>query len=335
MFASPHDHNEDDLMRTRQTLSLATVAACMDVDGPCTGSSPRPGILAAATLLAAAVVAVQPADAQVMQRRAPPPSAATTIAPASGAVAMMASWDRLPGCAKRISIAALTQIYVIGCANDKDVLIHHWQQDHWEATQARGVALAAVSNLRTATINDASHTMFSGVMPVMSDGTIGGVPGEPLLQDLASGGGWLWGVRAANGDHWGGTVVRRNNALHLVDDDDGVFQDFGNVYMKRIAVGLSDGAAWTIGENGEIYRQVNQGVGWLPQPGCATSIANAGKDDVWVIGCDAPDAEGNRAIYRWTGGNWQRVAGLAKEIALQPDGRAWALTADGAVWRQK
>jgi len=104
--------------------------------------------------------------------------------------------------------------------------------------------------------------------------------------------------------------------------------------MKRIAAGVSDAIAWAVGEDGKIYRQVNQGVAWIEQPGCATAIANGGKEQVWVIGCDEPDAEGNRGIYRWNGNTFLRVPGLAREIAVQSDGKPWVLAGDGGVWRR-
>jgi hypothetical protein len=108
---------------------------------------------------------------------------------------------------------------------------------------------------------------------------------------------------------------------------------FGDLHAQRIAAGLSDAIAWVIGEDGRIYRQVNSGDGWIEKPGCGTAIANAGNDNVWVVGCDAPDVAGNRGVYQWDGSTWVKRPGSGVEIALQPDGKPWLLQADGSIWR--
>jgi hypothetical protein len=239
----------------------------------------------------------------------------------------MAGWERLPGCARRISIASSTQIYVTGCAEGPDVLIHHWNQDHWESTGVSGVSVAAVHNLSQGGPGSGIAPL-NGPMPITKLAiTSGG------LQERSAGGGWLWGILAPSGDHWGGKVVR-THCIPMTDDaGECAWQGFGDLYMKRIAAGVTDAIAWAVDENGKIYRQVNSGVAWIEQPGCATTIANGGKEQVWIIGCDEPDAEGNRGIYRWDGARFKRVPGVAKEIAVQSDGKPWVLTGDGGVWR--
>ena len=243
-------------------------------------------------------------------------------------LSMMTGWEQLPGCARRISIAALTLIYVTGCAEGPDILIHHWNKDHWESTGLSGVSVAAVHNLAQGGPSSVAGP-FNGPMAITQLAiTTGG------LQERSAGGGWLWGILGPSGDHWGGKVVR-THCMALIDDSgECAWQAFGDIYMKRIGAGVTDAIAWAVGEDGKIYRQVNSGVSWIEQPGCATAIANGGKEQVWIIGCDEPDAEGNRGIYRWTGNTFARVPGLAKEIAVQADGKPWVLTADGGVWRR-
>jgi hypothetical protein len=255
-------------------------------------------------------------------------AAAASRVGGANVVSMMTGWERLPGCARRISIAALTHIYVTGCAEGPDILIHHWNKDHWDSTGLSGVSVAAVYNLAQGGPGSVAPP-FSGPMPITQQAiTQGG------LQERAAGGGWLWGILAPAGDHWGGRVVR-THCIALTDDSgECAWQGFGDIYMKRIAAGVTDAIAWAVGEDGKIYRQVNRGVAWIEKPGCATAIANGGKEQVWIIGCEEPDAEGNRGIYRWNGSAFVRIAGLAKEIAVQSDGRPWVLTGDGGVWRR-
>ncbi|MEO8017941.1 MAG: hypothetical protein ABI769_09015 [Pseudomonadota bacterium] len=240
-------------------------------------------------------------------------------------LSMMTGWERLPGCAKRISIAALTQIYVTGCGDASDTPIFHWNKDHWDPIGRSGVSVAGASNVAQGP--DAAAGVFSGPFPITTVEIAGGG-----FQERSSGGGWLWGIAAPQGDHWGG-IVFRTHCFSRSDQSECQWQPFGDIYMKRIGAGVTDAVAWAVGEDGKIYRQVNQGVAWTEKPGCATTIANGGKEQVWVIGCDEPDAEGNRGIYRWKAGTFVRVPGLAKEIAVQSDGKPWVLTGDGGVWR--
>ena len=178
------------------------------------------------------------------------------------------------------------------------------------------------------------------ILPV--DGVVGGNPYYTELQEAASGGGWIWAIGAASGNHLGGTV-RRSDGLPEANCDTengGICSDhkwsvFGNLYAKRIAAGLSDAVAWIIGEDGKIYRQLNTGDGWIDKPGCATAIANAGNDNVWIIGCDATDASGNRNVYQWDGNDWVKRPGSGVEIALQADGKPWLVQADGGIWRHR
>jgi len=240
---------------------------------------------------------------------------------------MTGAWERLPDCAKRISIASATRIYVVGCGGAGDLLIHRWVQDHWESTGLAGVSVAAVEGLPS-WAGGALPT--SGFLPVTAADTAR----PDGFQEQATGGGWWWGIMSAAGQHSGGPVFRSN--CRPSDAPGGCRPEgFGGTLMSRIAAGLTDGIAWVIGEDGRIYRQVDAGSGWLDRPGCATSIANAGGDRVWVVGCEEPDADGNRPIYHWNGSDWTRMPGAAKEIAVEPDDRAWVLTADGGIWRRR
>lgn len=126
----------------------------------------------------------------------------------------------------------------------------------------------------------------------------------------------------------------------------------------RITAGLTDAVAWVVNSQGRIFRQnyckgtdPDESViespfckdiapGWEEIPGCARTIANGGRNQVWIIGCDE-DRSGNASIYQYAGPasgpiagpRWTKRAGRAKEIAVDPFGRPWAVMANGTVWR--
>jgi hypothetical protein len=264
----------------------------------------------------------------------PAPQVDQRAAVASPDAAMITWYDRIPGCAKRISIASLTRIYVIGCSNSPDTLVFRWMNDHFEPAGVSAASIAAAEGFRQGGTGP-NNPAFTGVFPIVS----AEIADPNAMQEKAVGGGWMWAIKSPSGNHWGGMVMRTNclplGSSMMGERGDCDFKSFGGGYMKRIAAGLTDGIAWAVAEDGKVYRQVNQGDGWLKRGGCATSIANAGGDNVWIIGCDPPDANGNRKILRWRKGAWQVTPGAGVEIALQPNGIPWVLTADGAIWRRK
>ena len=289
-----------------------------------------------------------PSTVRRLSRAAPEASASSVVA-GTNALAMSTQWERMPGCAKRISIAALTEIWVIGCSADLDTLIFHWQEGGWHMDGRTAHSIAAVSELPLK--KNKFLGKVSGVITVSDYGSVV-IDNHPLpvrFQEVATGGGWIWGVLRQVGDHLGGRVVRSDGLPQTTDcssagigiGEMGYCTDyswsppFGELFARRLGVGLTDGVAWAIGEDGRIYKQVMQGEGWVEKPGCAVAVANAGNDNVWVIGCDEPDSEGNRGIYRWNGDSWSGVPGRGIEIALQSDGTAWLLTADGGIWRHR
>jgi hypothetical protein len=317
---------------------------------PPTEDSP-PGAVPAPTSITAAP---EPkAGAGTIQGPAPAARAGAGMMALSPAATMTAWFERMPGCAKRISIASLTQIYVIGCSSTPDTKSFRWKNGAWQPVSGGDAnAIAAVDSLPVK--KNKFNNLASGLLAISSDGTarfaaltganFGGYASYTGIQEAASGGGWLWAIGPASGNHLGGSV-RRSDGVPESDCKSGMgvgdtgicsdyeWSDFGNVYATRIAAGLSDAVAWIIGEDGKIYRQVNSGDGWIEKPGCATSIANAGSDNVWVIGCGDGDANGNRGIYQWNGSGWVSKPGSGVEIAVQADGKPWVLQSDGSIWR--
>lgn len=291
-------------------------------------------------------------NAQTMQRRVEAPPGVAKLSPVA---AMATSYERLSGCAKRISIASLTQIYVIGCSDALDTKTFHWQYDSWRPLpDCDAHAIAAVEALPFK--KNKFTNLVSGLFAIRANGSAAFCNlnsnlftsgAYPKIQEAASGGGWIWAINEASGLHLGGTIRRSDGVPEtecksggLGVGDMGICSDykwyaFGTLYAKRIAAGLTDAIAWAIGEDGKIYRQVNSGDGWIEKPGCGTAIANAGKDNVWIIGCDAADAGGNHSVYRWDGSAWVKQPGAGVEVALQQDGKSWLLQADGSIWRHR
>jgi hypothetical protein len=340
------------LMQRRVVVPSVTPAADAPPTDPASAppaDNPPPAAVPAPTSVGAGAPPSGPGQGAV-QRLPPPDRAGAGVAMGSPGATMAAWYERLPGCAKRISIASLTQIYVIGCSDALDTRTFHWQYDTWQPLAADAHAIAAVDGLPFK--KNRFNNLLSGLLAIPANGNArfvnytGGYigAGYTKIQEAASGGGWIWAINEASGDHLGGTIRRSDGVPEaecvstLGAADTGTCSDykwyaFGDLYARRIAAGLSDATAWVIGEDGRIYRQVNTGDGWIEKPGCATAIANAGKDDVWVIGCDAADAAGNRSIYQWDGSTWVKRPGAGVEIALQPDGKPWLLQADGSIWR--
>jgi hypothetical protein len=279
------------------------------------------------------------------------PSRAEAFLDPNSESAMNTEFEPMPGCGRRISIAAMDQIYLVGCGPDprNDALTFHWREGNWDSAIQSGRSVTAVSEIAE---DKDSSKFFSGVIVINQEykALISGAPAnqDASFQDMATGNGWIWAIYAPKANKTGGRITRSKGlpGFGCVPGgnwvgSNGICTDFdwsvpfGTLYAKRITAGLSDGIAWAIDEDGKIYRQFNQGEGWTEQGGCATSIANAGNDNVWVIGCDEPDANGNRKIYHWVNDGWKNSNGYGVEIAVQPNGVPWVITADGGIWRRK
>jgi hypothetical protein len=75
-----------------------------------------------------------------------------------------------------------------------------------------------------------------------------------------------------------------------------------------------------------------QSLGWQQLPGAAVDIGVGGPNNTaWVIGTNAEG--GGYGIYRWNGGNWDKIPGSAVRIDVDPKGNAWVINAQGAIYR--
>jgi hypothetical protein len=71
---------------------------------------------------------------------------------------------------------------------------------------------------------------------------------------------------------------------------------------------------------------------WQPLPGRATDIGVGPNGAAWVIGIESVD--GGRPIYRWDGNDWDRVAGGAVRLDIDPQGQPWVVNSAGEILRR-
>ena len=98
----------------------------------------------------------------------------------------------------------------------------------------------------------------------------------------------------------------------------------------------SNGEIWVVGVSKEVWKRVkNGGVTWELQPNLALRDISFGADgSAWAIGSQV-DPTGNSPILRWSNNarQWQTVAGSATQIAVDPKGTPWVVTAAGVPFR--
>jgi hypothetical protein len=105
-------------------------------------------------------------------------------------------------------------------------------------------------------------------------------------------------------------------------------QRFEKVYpggFQRIAV-APDGEPWAVDEKLQVVRRGEWG--WQPLRPSTRSIGIGAEGSVWIV-----DNESRVQMLDASGG-WLRQDGRFNEIAVGPDGRAWAVTADNRIFRQ-
>ena len=73
--------------------------------------------------------------------------------------------------------------------------------------------------------------------------------------------------------------------------------------------------------------------GYFLVPGAAVDVGTGANNVTWVIGTN--NVGGGKGIYRWTGGNWQNIAGGALRIAVNPSGNAWVINSYDHVFEWK
>jgi hypothetical protein len=99
-----------------------------------------------------------------------------------------------------------------------------------------------------------------------------------------------------------------------------------------------EGNAWAIARNGNILYWNGSKFVENAAGGCATSIGVGPNSrglthgTPWMTGCGA-DAAGNHTVYQMqTGGKWVEMEiHVAKQVAVSPEGIAWAIAANGNI----
>ena len=101
--------------------------------------------------------------------------------------------------------------------------------------------------------------------------------------------------------------------------------------MDGAAVAIAVDAAGqplVVNSNGDIFYH---DFSWHKMPGAAHDIGASSANNLWVIGT-TPTAGGYQ-IFRWDGGQWERVDGGAVRIAVDPQGRPWVVNNNGDIFR--
>lgn len=317
------------------------------------------------TIVLLAAVAATPAGAQVGVRRAPaaipqsptkavardptytppkPPPPATAVK--SEALVAQQLWDVMPGCAKAIAAARAEQLYALGCVQAD---ANGWVIQRWDAATRTWFPMHNGSAMQIAAHPDGMPLVVRGDGRAYAWRTSElGFMGFSTL-DAA------WRPIDGDGTCWKGLAVDRSGVVRVEcrNGGPGGFslwrKSFGSGPTGALPGAVLRVAAaeewtrwspglWAISSGGAIWRAVSSsspaGLDWTQVPGCAVGIA-AGGGQVWVIGCDDPDASGDRSIWRWNGSDWDRIPGRANQLAVSPEGTVYAVTMAGAILRYK
>jgi hypothetical protein len=120
--------------------------------------------------------------------------------------------------------------------------------------------------------------------------------------------------------------------------DHAIFERVGSSFTQRpgcanrIAV-APDGKSWVITQNGDLF-QWDGALFQLQSSAVATDVGIGADGTIWIIGLNQPGACGNsHPILRREGTTWAQKQGCARRIAVGPDGKAWIVTAEGAIFQ--
>jgi hypothetical protein len=91
----------------------------------------------------------------------------------------------------------------------------------------------------------------------------------------------------------------------------------------RIAVDPT-GKPWIVTKENVIFRRV--GDGWQQLPGRFSDVAIGFSGGVWALGPAEGRETGGLPIFSWNGAAWQKVRGFAVRIAVDAKGAPWIIT---------
>jgi hypothetical protein len=101
---------------------------------------------------------------------------------------------------------------------------------------------------------------------------------------------------------------------------------------EKIAV-EPNGRAWVVNRKREIWRW-RSGNTWDRMPGLATDIAIGANGAIWVLGTD--NHANGWGLWYWNGSDWEKLkdGSQAVKIAVDPKGQPWIVDRNKEVWRR-
>jgi hypothetical protein len=230
-------------------------------------------------------------------------------------------WIRLPGGARDIGMGYNNTAWVVGSSGQP--YRYDWQTNAWIGMPGSNGMRIAVDGNGIAWMVNTSNAIYRWT-PTLTSGTWTRMPGSAL--DI--------GIGGATNSVW---VVGTSGRMFRWSGSEWVRKEAG-ANGARITVG-SDGRPWILTTAGSIY--VENGNGWLQQPGSGYDIG-AGRDgSVWLVGRNS--VSGGFGLYEYvpsTGGtsvpSWTRVTGGGVNIAVGGvTGTPWITNADGNIYRNR
>lgn len=251
--------------------------------------------------------------------------------------ALYASWERLNGRVREITLGSAGSAYALGTnavPGGYPLLIYvntntpgGWT---WaNISGAPGAVHVADSRLGIWLVNS-SNQIYN------SQGGFRLMPGS--ARDIAANGSAVWSVSNVPGP--GGWMVQEWSAS-------GQTWIQSNIAAARIAVGPG-AQPWVIQTNGNIYRK--NGASWELLPGEATDIDVGADGSAWIVGTGLSAWGGGNQILVWNEQaqifsdgeehaparrQWVSVSGGATAIAVGPDGRPWIANNASNVYRRR
>jgi hypothetical protein len=149
----------------------------------------------------------------------------------------------------------------------------------------------------------------------------------PDSRGLTQGTPWITGCGARDDGNYNVYQMQTGGAWVKMQED----------VANRLAVS-PEGNAWALNNNGEILYWNGSKFVENAAGGCATSIGVGPNSrglthgTPWTTGCSA-DAAGNHSVYQMqTDGKWVRLEeNVAMQVAVSPEGNAWAIAANGDI----
>jgi hypothetical protein len=255
--------------------------------------------------------------------------------------ALYGFWQGMPGLAVDIAVSgpATGNPHVWAISGGNTIWKLNWSTGAFVQTSGAGKAIA-VTPAGIPWVVDPNNFIWEGDING-SQWTLRGVG-----RDVAASGGWVFVISnvARAGGNYEVMYWRSRN------------QEWVSTTGVGVRIGLVNGLVpWVVQANGSVYRWKGENAcpagsppecWWELMPGCARDVAGGEDGSVWLIGCNAV-ADGNYRVWTWNEQeegpgvppaeelrDWVQVDGSAVRISGAPDGRPWAVQANGALYRR-